>query len=530
MNFDFKVLITTSGIGSRLGEFTKYTNKTLLRVGKKPVLSHIIESYPIDTKFVITLGYFGNYVKDFLELAYPLRKFEFVTVDPFQGDGSSLLFSMACAKPYLQCPFIFHASDTILTQDVPIPSKNWNAGFKGVGSSSYTSFDVSNNKVKVFYEKGNLTPDYLHVGVVGINNYKLFWEIADNFISTNKKDNSLNDVVVLREFIMQENLELFEIKEWYDIGSVEKIKIAKEKYSSNDFHVLDKVTESIFIVNGNIIKFFSDSQVSINRVNRAKYISKAVPEIIDSKPNFYKYKLVDGKLFSEVANRSNFIQLLTWAEKNLWNNVEFENIGFFKKVAYDFYYNKTILRVDQLQNNCNIKDKEEVINGILIPKLSQLLEDLDLSNLTDTIPSTFHGDFILDNIILQENDNFQLIDWRQDFGGELEAGDKYYDLAKLSHNLVINHNIIDNNQFKFEINENDEIQVNIHRLQSLVECESLYFKYLRDKNYDISKIKILRSIIWLNMSPLHHYPFNLFLYYFGKYNLFIQLKENNETV
>ena len=60
----FKVLITTSGIGSRLGEYTKYTNKTLLRVGKKPVISHIIEGYPIETPFVITIGYFGKQVKN----------------------------------------------------------------------------------------------------------------------------------------------------------------------------------------------------------------------------------------------------------------------------------------------------------------------------------------------------------------------------------------------------------------------------------------------------------------------------------
>ena len=35
---------------------------------------------------------------------------------------------------------------------------------------------------------------------------------------------------------------------------------------------------------------------------------------------------------------------------------------------------------------------------------------------------------------------------------------------------------------------------------------------------------IISSIIWLNMSPLHSYPLNLFLFYFGKYNLYKQLK------
>ena len=51
-----KVLITTSGIGSRLGDITKYTNKSLVRIANRPVISYIIDQYPIETKFVFTLG------------------------------------------------------------------------------------------------------------------------------------------------------------------------------------------------------------------------------------------------------------------------------------------------------------------------------------------------------------------------------------------------------------------------------------------------------------------------------------------
>ena len=38
---------------------------------------------PKDTKFVITLGHYGNHIKDFLNLAYPDRKFEFIGVATF---------------------------------------------------------------------------------------------------------------------------------------------------------------------------------------------------------------------------------------------------------------------------------------------------------------------------------------------------------------------------------------------------------------------------------------------------------------
>jgi hypothetical protein len=37
---------------------------------------------------------------------------------------------------------------------------------------------------------------------------------------------------------------------------------------------------------------------------------------------------------------------------------------------------------------------------------------------------------------------------------------------------------------------------------------------------DIKKVEVLRAIIWLNMSPLHHHPLDIFLYYLGKLQLF----------
>jgi NDP-sugar pyrophosphorylase family protein len=50
---NYKVLITTSGVGQRLGDLTKYTNQSLVRLLKKPILSHIVESYPKDVELVV---------------------------------------------------------------------------------------------------------------------------------------------------------------------------------------------------------------------------------------------------------------------------------------------------------------------------------------------------------------------------------------------------------------------------------------------------------------------------------------------
>ena len=84
----YSVLITTSGVGERLGNLTKYTNKALIKIGDKPAISHIIEAYSKGTRFVITLGYFAEQVQDFLSLAYPHHNIKYVNVNPFVGPGS----------------------------------------------------------------------------------------------------------------------------------------------------------------------------------------------------------------------------------------------------------------------------------------------------------------------------------------------------------------------------------------------------------------------------------------------------------
>ena len=75
-----KVLITCSGTGSRMGNYTKYTNKALVKIGDKFSIDYIIENYNKldDVEFVITLGFFGDQVKQYLTLAYPNLKFNFV--------------------------------------------------------------------------------------------------------------------------------------------------------------------------------------------------------------------------------------------------------------------------------------------------------------------------------------------------------------------------------------------------------------------------------------------------------------------
>lgn len=502
---EYKVLITTSGIGSRLGNLTNFTNKSLVRIGEKPAISHVIEHYPPNTKFVITLGHFGNLVKDFLLLAYPKIDFTFVDVKNYKGKGSSLGHSMLQAEPHLQCPFIFHASDTILTnQDsVPTPTYNWCAGSYKENTSQYRTLNLNGEDILYINEKGELNYDYPYIGLCGIKDYLLFWEK----LKTLPNKHNLSDVHVINSMLEEVQFKYKKINTWLDIGNTTELNKTR-KYFNTDVEVLDKLNESIYFFEDYVIKFFSDKNTNLNRVKRASKLYPLVPKIINHTDNFYKYEKAKGNLFSKSVNLKSFSSLLEWAKSFLWVSNSKDN---FDKDCYKFYIEKTLNRIDLY-----LKDNPDPlnINGENLPPIKELINNLEVDILCDGVPSQFHGDFILDNIIETE-DNFKLIDWRQDFAGDLETGDVYYDLAKLNHNLTVNHNIIDRGLYNASPH-NCYILCN----STLTQCKKVLEEFIRDNNFNYQKVEILTSLIWLNMSPLHEYPFNKFLFNFGKYNLY----------
>jgi NDP-sugar pyrophosphorylase family protein len=509
--------VTTSGVGSRLGSLTDHTNKCLVSIGRKNSLAYIIESYPPEVVFVVTLGHFGEHVREFLQISYPERFFEFVEVNNFKGPGSSLAFSMLAAKTYLQEPFIFHASDTIVhSEDIPTPTYNWIFGNKSVDADNYATFDVEELQVLSIHEKGMTEFDFIHIGLVGIFNFVEFWSSLEEVY----KDSSISnptDVNVIRSLIKKGiKFNSIETKNWVDIGNSSALLKAKEKLDKS-FITLPKVDESIVFIGNSVVKFFADPKINENRINRAQVLSGLVPDLEDSSKHFFKYKYIQGEVLSKVGNAHLISKLLDWAQEKLWTPKKKFDILDFQKKCEEFYLEKTIRRLTLLISSRGVTDKATIINGYEIPPAFELINEARNHLLQNIVETGFHGDFILDNIIFQDN-AFKLIDWRQDFSGDLEFGDKYYDLAKLNHSLFINHDIVNSKLFEISTNKH-EVICTILRKDTHVEMQTLLGKFILEQSLSKQKVDILTAIIWLNMSPLHHHPFDLFLYNYGKLNL-----------
>ena len=520
----YKVLITTSGIGSRLGNLTDYTNKSLVSIGDKLAISYIIESYPEEVKFVVTLGYFGDHVREFLSISYPKRQFEFVEVDPYKGIGSSLAFSIIQAKHNLEIPFIYHACDTlILNEKIPTPNLNWVAGFKNKDATNYASYDTSGSLVQRFHDKGMTNFDFLHIGLVGVNDYKEFWTEIETLVANNPYDNTLNDVSVLQALINKGNsFTSIEFNSWVDIGNSNSLTLVREKVG-NKRAVLEKSEESVSFVENSVIKFFSDSEIVKNRVSRAAYLNNLIPKIENSAKNFYRYKYEQGVLASNLNDPTIITELLNWAQANLWVVNPAYNRTAFTEVCEGFYLEKTKERIKLFYNSRSIKDEPSVINGFNVPTIAELLDETKEILLSDCRETGFHGDFILDNIIVNDRD-FKLIDWRQSFGQSVQFGDIYYDISKLNHSLFINHEIVNKNLFVIE-ERKKKVECGILRKDVHTLMEKNLDSFVLAQNLSLLKVKALTAIIWINMSPLHHHPFDKFLYYYGKLNLWRALND-----
>ena len=150
-----RIFIPTAGIGSRLKEYTNNLNKSLVTVDNKPVISHIIDSFPKNAEFVIALGFDGKKVKQVLKLIYPKKKFFFQNINKYKGRGSGLGHTLLSCKKYLQQPFIFVSCDTIFRGNIPLLKENWIGYDNSKLSSSYRKIKFYNGYVSTFYKKNH---------------------------------------------------------------------------------------------------------------------------------------------------------------------------------------------------------------------------------------------------------------------------------------------------------------------------------------------------------------------------------------
>ena len=517
------VVIPTAGIGSRLDLHTKNFNKSMIQLGDTPVISKIIDAYPKNTKFIIITGYKNDHIEEYLKLAYPQKKIKIVRVKLFEGPGSGLSYSLSRALNFIDQSFFFHANDSIFIDKNFYKKINLDTLFlhkKNCDTMKYATVEFGNGYRKIHNKLNYLRKDYYnYTGVGFVKDYKKFKKIIKNF--------KINDGELSYFKSLDPNKINFKfVKNWHDIGSKETKEKAENFYLTSK-SILPKYDQGIFFKKNKVYKFFTTKNIIKKRYQRSKILNPHVPKIIKKTNYFYVYNFINGVVFSKLKNKTKeFLKLLNWLNKDFWKkkNLNINKLRAFEQKCNSFYYEKSLSRINYLYEKNNINDQEEIINDIKTPKISSLLEKINWRDLNAGIPVNFHGDLHFENIIKKKN-KIKLLDWREDFSGIMNYGDIYYDLAKINHGLIIDHSVIKKSQFDIKI-EKKNIKIKFVQSQENKKCQKLFFKFLKDNNYSILKVKIITSLIFLNIAGLHHYPYSIFLYYLGKMLLSKTLKEN----
>lgn len=521
----YRIVIPTAGIGSRLEKLTRYINKSLVSISNRPILSHLIDQFPGDCEFVIALGYKGSIVREFLQLAYPSRTFYFVDVDPYIGNGSGLGYSLLCCEQFLQEPFIFVSCDTLVKGNILPPDHNWIGSSHVENVNPYRTLSINNNYVDNIYEKNNCgaSSTSAYIGLCGIKSYDEFWSSMNQGGSTAVNQ---GEVYGLRSLLENHPVKSYAFT-WFDTGNLSALEIARATYRHPDSpNILEKQNEAIWFVDDLVVKYSDDKQFISNRVRRSEKLGRYIPQVIASTDHMYCYKKAEGVVLSKVITLPLFKTLLQYCSI-FWQTVDVssDELVIFYSKCRSFYYNKTIERVNLFYENFDKLDQCLPINDQPMPLLISLLEKVDWDEISKGLPGRFHGDFHFENILFDSsNKSFVLLDWRQDFSGDLEVGDIYYDLAKLLHGLIVSHELIASDSFHVEWND-DYIRYDLQRWHIHVECEQYLLYWCEANGFDFSKIRLLTALIYLNIAALHHYPYSFMLYALGKQMLYQELSK-----
>jgi len=510
----FTVFIPTAGTGSRLGVLTRDINKSLLSIGTRPILSFSIDQFPFNAKFVIALGHQGHLVKSFLMLAYPQHHFVFVEIDPFEGPGSSLGYTVWNCRSHLQDPFIFCSNDTLTTTKIPAPDHNWMGVALNHGTRGYRSVTSQEGKVTGIHEKeqGPLHAQP-YIGLAGIKDTDLFWEAMQK---AGPEELLMGESLGLRALLGQ-GISVYPM-DWHDTGNPQALERARDFFKSESQpHILEKSGEAIWFVDHSVIKYSKDKEFIRKRVLRAGLLQGYCPPITASTPHMYRYQKIEGEVLSDIITVDLMQDLLAHL-KEFWKPYDLgkEQQAAFERSCFAFYHDKTYERIERFYRVTGRRDGCESINSRSMPLLKELLEKIDWQKIPQGRAARFHGDCHFENMIYEKKiKRFTFLDCRQDFAGELEFGDVYYDLAKLYHGLIVSHEEVFNNRFSISWAK-DDIQYFISRKDVHLDCEKELLAFLERNKFDPYKVRVLTALVFLNIAALHHHPYNEFLYCLGK--------------
>lgn len=503
------VLILAAGYGKRMGPFSRMVNKSLIPYDNKPLISHIIDKFSSDTKFVITCGHLGQQIKDYVSAVHNEKNIVFVDIPDFSEGNTGPATTIQYCSEHIHGPFFWLSCDTLVDFDPTINlDHNW------IGINKVNS-DIAQDYCWVECNGGEITrinnknPSKTDVDAfIG-----LMYCVDDTYIKNLK---AVNAKEAYEGFDSNLQLKAHTLKNWRDFGTYEKwVELSRDLKEVS----FPKPDEIFYSDNGKIIKFTTDSALAEKKYNRAKLNEIVMPNNVVRKGQFLVYSYVDGDIIYSQLTTGLLKNLLDWAGTDLWKTSQ---SGDTKAICEDFYYKKTISRLSKFRTKYPNWTDPHTVNGVKVKPINQYLDMIDWEMMFSITKWVFvHGDFQFENIIFNPiNKKFTCIDWRTDFGGDM-YGDAYYDLGKMLGGIFLDYQAVKADKLVYK-EESQHVTLNDCGIPNAEIYADIVKEYCNKNELNWDKVKLLVPIIYLNMSPLHEAPFDKYLFalsqlYFEKY-------------
>lgn len=514
MNKPPVVLIPAAGLGKRAGSQEEHLPKPIISIGDKPLIYRVMNLYPRNTQFVIGLGYRGEWVEQVASLVAAMnnQKVTFFTTDSWKNPNQGLTHTLHEARKYIDSDFVFHAVDTLISQESCLKITNCQITTvlfaKPISSGIYrTIIDGVWNQVSV--EETNA--EQVYVGVAFIKNDEKFWESIESHLADNSEGGEALG-------INPKSTEIINIpdNEWLDCGSRQGIEIARPRYESEDI-VLERANEAIWKIEEFMYKFHESENFVSNRLLRADALLPFVPKSEFVSPNIYKYRRAPGATLSN-AEPKVFEKFLKFCLEFWFSNLQESDFSDVKSEKYDFrefYFDKTNNRVKQylrIRPDYNPK----TINGFVVQGITETLDSLPWDEILSILPCRAHGDLHPENVVYdRESDRFTLLDWRQDIAGSsLKMGDLYYELGKIQHGLMVDHGLISEGKFQV-IMDSDNYEISVQQSEKKKMWMEELENFIKINEFDRDKVDVMTGLIFVNIAALHHNGYNDFLFTLG---------------
>jgi len=316
------------------------------------------------------------------------------------------------------------------------------------------------------------------------------------------------------------------VNSWWDLGHLDTYYQTKQTYWINKrfFNEL-----AIQRGRGIIRKESTDQKKLINEIawylRLPKDLAYLSPRILDYsldafqpwlEMEFYGYPSLNDMYLFGGHDPGVWVQVLTALGDALDSMAAHRLVpsdpAVLKSAMREMYEVKTFARLDPLADDPWLSPffaSQLRINGQMVPGLPAVFEALP--RLAERLGlyerdhfTIIHGDFCLSNILFDpRNVVLRVIDPRGSFGAWDIYGDPRYDLAKLSHSIAGDYDLIVNGLVGTEWTPDDfRFRPHVtarHRVVKEIFAQWLAQRYPADRH----GIELIESLLFLSMAPLH---------------------------